>query len=348
MMQIHKHWAAVLDDYVIALAWSPDSAQLAAASAAGPLHLFTTTDGTRLDLGSHDDGANCLAYAPTPDLLASGGQDGLVKFWRPSDATLLATAPLGPAWVEHLAWRPAACGGISNLKSQISNPPLLAAAAGRHLHLLHPDGTPAFAAPPAPKSLSALAWHPAGAAVAAAGFGHVRLWDADDHLLQKDYPYENGIHALVWSPDGRWLVSGNQNPSVHLWLVEEDQEFHMSGYESKVKDLAFSPDSRWLATGGGSEVCLWDCAGPGPEGREPLMLPHEAKLCALAFHPTSPLLAAASEDGVLQLWSPDRPQPLRAKINLPAPASQLAWSPDARHLAVGTRKGAIYVLRVEA
>ena len=39
-MQLHKTWAAPLDDYVIDLAWSPDAALLAAASQAGPLHLF--------------------------------------------------------------------------------------------------------------------------------------------------------------------------------------------------------------------------------------------------------------------------------------------------------------------
>ena len=37
-MELTKHWDGQLDDYVIDLAWSPDGAQLAAASASGPGH----------------------------------------------------------------------------------------------------------------------------------------------------------------------------------------------------------------------------------------------------------------------------------------------------------------------
>src|SRR5947208_10874025 len=62
-MQLTKHWAATLDDYVIDLAWSPDGRQLAAASAAGPISLFATADGARhFELPGHENGTNCLAW----------------------------------------------------------------------------------------------------------------------------------------------------------------------------------------------------------------------------------------------------------------------------------------------
>ena len=128
--------------------------------------------------------------------------------------------------------------------------------------------------PDAAKTLSALAWHPSRPVLAAAAFGAVRLWDAAKLALEKDFPYANGIQALTWSPDGKWLVSGNQDPSVHLWLPAEDTELQMSGYESKVKHLAFDHTSRWLATSGGLNASVWDCLGNGPEGRAPEMLEH--------------------------------------------------------------------------
>lgn len=340
-MQLNKTWAASLDDYVIDLAWSPDGARLAAASQAGPLHLFDGATGeNRRELPGHEDGSNCLAFAPGGGaaMLASGGQDGAVKFWDGLAGQHLATATLGSAWVDHLAWRPAVDAGA----------PLLAAAAGRDLVFLRADASVAHRFKPAAKTLSALAWHPQGGALAAACFGGVTLWDADDFIAQKEFPYANGIATLAWSPpDGRWLVSGNVDPSVHLWLPEEDQEFHMSGYESKVRQISFDPTGARLATTGGQDVCVWDCSGAGPEGREPAMLPHDAPLVAVAFQNRHGLLAAASRDGVLQLWSPERAQPLRATVKMPAPAAKLVWSPDDRFLAVGSEKGVVYVLRVE-
>lgn len=331
-MQLTKHWAAQLDDYVIDLGWSADGSRLAAAASSGPVTLFAAADGARTDLPGHDDGANALAFAPAGDLLATGGQDGNVKFWNAAAGQHTATATLGGAWIDHLAWSPDGAR--------------LVVAAGRQLALFNPDGTTRHTFAPAPKTICALAWQPAGGCLASAYFGGVCLWDADDFVAQKEFPYANGIHALVWSPDNRWLVSGNQDPSVHLWLVEDDQEFHMSGYETKVKSLAFSHDSRRLATGGGNDVCVWDCQGAGPEGREPSMFPHDAKICALAFQNTHGLLASASADGVLQLWSPERPNPLRATVKMPAAATKLVWSPDDTYLAVGSAAGIVYVLRV--
>ncbi len=337
-MQLTKHWAAQLDDYAIDLAWSPDGGTLAAASAAGPVSLFAAGNGARLHtLPGHDNGTNCLAWSPTGGALATGGQDGAVKFWDIAAGQHTATAPLGNAWVEHVAWRP-----------QKSSAPLLAASAGRKLVFLKPDGALAHTFKDAAKTITALAWDPAGGCVAAACYGGVTLWDADDFLAQKEFPYANGIHALVWSPDSRWLVSGNQDPSVHLWIPEKDIELHMSGYEGKVKFLSFDQTSRWLATSGGRDGCVWDCSGDGPEGREPVMLPHDAPICAVKFQNTHGVLATGSADGVVQLWSVDRAKPLRATVKMPVAATQLAWSPDDALLAIGSEKGAVYVLKCEA
>ena len=121
----------------------------------------------------------------------------------------------------------------------------------------------------------------------------------------------------------------------------------MSGYETKVKHLSFDHGSRWLATSGGRDACIWDCTGAGPEGREPTMLPHTAPVCAVAFQNSHGLLATASQDGVVQLWSPERRQALRATIKMPVAATRLAWSPDDRYLAIGSEKGVVYVLKSE-
>ncbi len=335
-MQLTKHWAGQLDDFAIDLAWSPDGSQLAAASAAGPITLFSGQDGDkRHELPGHEGGSNVLAWRPASGILASGGQDGSVKLWDSSAGQHTGTASIGPAWVEHIAWRP---GGTD---------PVLAASACRRLVFLNPDATVRRQFKDSPKTITALAWHPQGGCAAVAYFGGVCLWDADDGVAQKEYAYGNGIQTLAWSPDARWLVSGNQDPSVHLWMPETDVELQMSGYEGKVRHISFDHGSRWLATSGSQDACIWDCSGVGPEGREPVMLPHKAPVCGVAFQRVHSLLATAAQDGTLVLWSPERRQPMRATVGMPSPATCIAWSPDDRFLAIGSKKGFVYVLRCD-
>ena len=179
-MQLTKHWAAQLDDYVIDLAWSPDGALLAAASGAGPVRLLAAGTGAAVhEFAGHEAGTNAIGWNPADGaspILATGGQDGSVKFWDGSTGQHTATARLGAGWVEHLAW-----GGNR-----------LAAAAGRKLFVLNPDGSVAHAFPDAPKTITALAWRgaPAPPLLALAFFGGVRLIDRPgDFGLRKEFPY---------------------------------------------------------------------------------------------------------------------------------------------------------------
>ena len=368
-MTFQKHWAATLDDYVIDLAWSPDGATLAVASAAGGIMLYDAATGAvKHQLAGHADGANCLAWMPFPSsqpsvlssqlLLATGGQDGCIRLWGTTTGRQTAEVKLGTAWVEHLAWL-----SPSNTQSSTSNTQLLMAVAGRKLVVLRPDGSLAHQFPDAPKTISALAISPSflssvalakedvlrppSSAVAAGYFGGVCVWDATTFTAQKEFPYGNAIYALTWSPDGRWLVAGCHDNAVHLWAPAEDLELHMSGYETRLKELSFSHDSKWLATGGGKDVCVWDCAGAGPEGREPLQLPQTARTTALAFQNQHSLLATGDAGGTFTLWGPTRKNPMVAEVKMPSAATKLAWRPDDSLLVVGTEKGNLYVFKLD-
>ena len=363
-MNFAKHWAATLDDYVIDLAWSPlpgdgqdkhragssqqrrDGALLAVASAAGGVTLYDAATGSvRHALPGHVDGANCLAWSACGQL-ATGGQDGCVRLWDAATGAQTAEVKLGNVWVEQLAWQPVGSelARASEGASKLAALPLFAAA-GKKLVALKPDGSVAHTFPDAPKTISALAWRPDGTACAAACFGHVVVWDTAAFTAQKEFPYGNAIYALTWSPDGRWLVAGCHDNAVHLWVPAEDLELHMSGYETRLKELSFSHDSKWLATGGGKDVCVWDCAGAGPEGREPLQLPQTARTTAVAFQNQHGLLATGDAAGTFTLWGPTRKNPMVAEVKMPSAATKFAWNADDSLLAVGTEKGAVYVFK---
>ena len=259
-----------------------------------------------------------------------------MRFWEATTGRQTAEISLGNAWVEQLAWR--TDGG------------LLFAAAGKKLVALKPDGSVAHTFPDAPKTISALVpspvLRPRSSVIAVAYFGGVCLWDAASFAVHKEFPYGNAILALTWSPDGRWLVAGCHDNSVHLWVPAEDLELHMSGYETKLKELSFSHDSKWLATGGGKDVCVWYCAGAGPEGREPLQLPQTARTTAVAFQHQHRLLVTGDAAGVFTLWGPTRKNPMVAEVKMPAAATKFAWRADDLLLAVGTEKGQVFVFKL--
>lgn len=355
-----KHWAATLEDYAIDLAWSPDGTLLAAAAQSGVITLHDAATGTvRHTLPGHTDGTNALAWSPDGSALASGGQDGCVRFWHPGTGAPLAEASLSSAWVEHLCWvgravpgEPTSTSASADVQpSAFSLQHFLFAAAGRKLAVLRADGSVAHTFPDAPKTLTALAALPAGAGadapplVAAACFGHVAVWNAHDFTAHKEFSYGNAIYALVWSPDRRWLVAGCHDNAVHLWAPAEDLELHMSGYETRLRELSFSTDSRWLATGGGRDACVWDCSGAGPEGREPLLLPHTQRVVAVAFQQQHGLVATGTAEGEFTLWAPTRKNPLVAEVKMPAAATKFAWRADDGLLAVGTAKGHVFVFK---
>ncbi len=378
-MSLAKHWSALLDDYVIDLAWSPDSTLLAAAAQSGGVTIYDAQTGAvKHALTGHANGTNCLAWMPvgrtvpgepfppsaqpeaSPYLLATGGQDGHVRFWDATTGLQTAAAKLSTVWVEHLQWVGRTDPGKPSLTAaQPEASPYLIASAGKKLVALRPDGTIAHTFPDAPKTITALAVSTSATLnsqlstlnsppyLSAAYFGGVCIWNAETFVATKEFPYGNTIHALTWSPDGKWLVAGCQDNAVHLWVpAEENMELHMSGYETKLKELSFSQDSKWLATGGGRDACVWDCTGKGPEGREPLALPHSARVCAVAFQNSHSRLATGSTDGVFTLWDPNRKNPMIAEARMPSAVTKFAWSPDDALLAVGTEKGALFVFKM--
>ena len=133
--------------------------------------------------------------------------------------------------------------------------------------------------------------------------------------------------VVAWSPNGEYLSTGDQDASVHFWLVREGRDLMMSGYPRKVRELAWDRTGRWLATGGGAQVIIWDCSR-SPEGTDPLVLEHhEVPLCQLAYQRGGDLLASASLDGALAVWEPlGRREPI---ASLPADDDEItaiAWT----------------------
>ncbi|PAW79109.1 MAG: hypothetical protein B9S32_03900 [Verrucomicrobia bacterium Tous-C9LFEB] len=336
-------WSHYLEDYITALEWSPEGDRIAAGSADGALKIFNAADGKELwSLEGHEQGLDSLSWRPDGKALASGGQDGQVKFWFLDGANVrCVAAPGGASWVEHVEW------------SHPDNPdpryPRLASSSGKKLKLWDYEGKLVREFPEHEKTILDVQWHPNRPLLASAIFGAVQIWGAKDGDLHKKYDAPFATLKLSWSGNGQWLVTGNQDSSVHLWRTKTGEEMHMRGYETKVRELSWDATNTFLAAGGSSVISVWDCAGEGPAGRTPERLEWHAELVsALAFSHHGFVLASGSLDGNLAVWEdvvPSRPPTGVARMS--GEVTQLAWSPDDRLLAVADSQGAVRMYRVK-
>jgi len=285
-------WQASLDDHVIALAWSPDGSRIAAASVSGPIHIYQATDGVlKYTLPGHGFGTTCLSWQPDGNLIASSGQDGKVRLWDGAKGTAAGILDADAPWAERVVWSPKG--------------DYLVSAAGKKLRLWNDQGELVRSFADLPSTVADVKWAPKGKEFASIGFGGPCFWSPEADALLRQFSWKGSALVLAWSPDGKCLVGGAQDASVHFWYVKDGKDLEMSGYPRKVRELAWDSTSTYIASGGGQLVTVWDCSGKGPAGSKPISFAlHEEPLSALAFQHKGVLLASACAGGKLALWYP--------------------------------------------
>ncbi|MBM3995006.1 MAG: WD40 repeat domain-containing protein [Planctomycetes bacterium] len=330
--RLTRQWRAALPDHVIALAWSPDNKHIAAAAVKGPVALLDAATGAVQHLlPGHGFGATSLAWLDD-GTVASAGQDGRVRLWDAASGAENLSLDAGAKWVERVTVSPYGTW--------------IASAAGRKVRLWGRDGKLLRDWPEHASTVTDIVWKPGGKELTSSAYGGVRLWSPAVDAPVREFSWKGSVLRLAWSPDGKYLATGDQDSTVHFWIAATGQDLHMFGYPMKVRELAWDRGSRFLATGGGPVVTVWDCSGKGPEGTTPLQLEghdEEATMNALAFQKAGPLLASGGGDGKLVLWQPEKGNRPLAESRLDAGVTQVAWSGDDARLAVGTDSGEVVV-----
>ena len=328
-------WRASIDDHPIGLAWSPDGKTLAVAGVSGPITLFNGVDGAvRQQLPGHALDTMAISWHKDSRLLASVGQDGKVRLWHAETGAQSAEMPGGASWVERVAFSPAGDWLVS--------------AAGRKLRLWNSSGQLLREYADAKSTITDIKWRYDGKQFAISAYNGVVLYDPTEAEALRRFEWQGSTLTLEWSPDGKYIATGDQDSTVHFWITKTGKDLQMWGYETKVLELAWSFNSRYLATGGGTQVVTWDCSGKGPANTRPIMLEgHQQLIKHLKFQRKGLLLASGGNDGMLAIWKVNKQKPaLLVDAVFKAPIASLAWSPDDGCVAVADELGALSVAAV--
>jgi WD40 repeat protein len=285
--------------------------------------LLLMRDGESTRVGIH--GGAILASAGDGERVVTGGDDGKVKATDAAGASISVAADVRHRWIDHVAIGP---GGA------------VAWSAGKQAFVRSTNG--AEHAFEAPSTVGALAFAPKGFRLAIAHYNGATLWFPNAAGAEPETLAWKGSHlAATFSPDGRFLVTAMQEPTLHAWRLADRKDMRMQGYAARVRSLGWTADGKWLASSGATQLVLWPFQSKtGPMGKTPLVLaPNEAQVETVACHPTQAVVAIGYADGlVLIVRLPDGAEIL-ARKPAAAPVTTLAWSQDGKLLAFGTEDG---------
>jgi RNA polymerase sigma factor (sigma-70 family) len=329
--------------------FAPDGKTLVTASDDKNLCIWDLT--TRKVVRRWDTGAwvGCIAFAPGGRTFASHGF-GTLRLWDPATGKELRDHPghrqEGP---QSLALSPDG----RTLASASYDPHICLwdAATGREQHRLVA----------ATNAVYAVQFSADGRTLITLGDDKrlLRLWDTASRKKQRELrvPFEGSLPLNAFSPDGKLCASaGALNPGglpcngpLFLWDLATGKKLHeLSGSETWVGAIGFSADSRHLYSSGDKQIYVWNAS----TGK----LLREFSAAARHFIFTGCLSLdskwfACSSDGAVLIYDVATGNQVYRSSDFVLPRARetrvcLAFSPDARSLAIGDPEGKIHLLEL--
>jgi len=285
--------------------------------------LLVGKDGVERRVPVH--GGAILAAACDGDRIVTGGDDGkVVAIDAQGESTVIATDQKR-RWIDQVAIGPGGAVAWSAGKQAYAR---TAKGAERVLEL--------------PSTVGGLAFAPKGVRLAVAHYNGVTLWFPNAQSAPEKLEWKGSHLGALMSPDGKFLVTSMQEPTLHGWRLADGKDMRMSGYGARVRSLGWTVGGRWLATSGSTQLILWPFQGKdGPMGKTPRILaPTEVQADVVACHPKQEVVAVGYSDGLVLLVRLDDGAEVLARKPADAPVSALAWSPTGSMLAIGAEDGA--------
>jgi len=109
--------------------------------------------------------------------------------------------------------------------------------------------------------------------------------------------------CAAFSPDGKWIATGDRDGAVSLWEVASEGRVHrrLSGHAATVAGVSFHPDgSRLVSCSQDGQVKVWDWKSEAE--LLTIALPGGGAAWHVAWSPDGRRIAVAGDEGVVSLW----------------------------------------------
>jgi len=274
-------------------------------------------------------GGAILASAADKSRIVTCGDDGKVMATDAEGKSIVLATDAKHRWIDHVAVGP---GGA------------VAWSAGKEAFVRTEKGAERMLA--VPSTAGGLAFAPKGLRVAVTHYNGVTLWFVNAQSAPETLQWKGSHLDARMSPDGRFLITSMQEPSLHGWRLADRKDMRMSGYGARVRSLDFSVGGKWLATSGSTQLILWPFQGKdGPMGKPPRILaPAQVQADVVACHPKQEVVAVGYADGLVLLVRIEDGAEVLARKGADAPIAALAWSASGAALAFGAEDGAAGVI----
>ena len=194
-----------------------------------------------------------------------------------------------------------------------------------------------------------------------ASFG-VQVIDTNDGTLFVDTEGHSGaVVGVDISPDGRLLVSADENGKAHLWRLPDGDLLAEMEHPGYLTGVVVSPDCSaglgcLLAIGVNipqhwGEAHLWQptdantlALGGVPE-QVGVLVEKYGRVNSLCFSPDGTMLATGSK-GIVRVWRVADGLAVLSLEESPAMVSLLAFSPDGTVLAASSEDGRVFIWQV--
>ena len=140
--------------------------------------------------------------------------------------------------------------------------------------------------------------------------------------------HSSWVSAVVWSPDGRHILTGSGDGTARVWDATTGDNTLTLTLTDWVRAVVWSPDGRHILTGSGDGTArVWDAT----TGDNTLTLTHTDPVSAVVWSPDGRHILTGSEDGTARVWDATTGDNTLTLTHTDW-VSAVAWSPDGHHI----------------